>query len=108
MFLLALLTSASAEDLPGKALFKQYCATCHGEKGDGAGPAGAALSPTPANFTEASFWETRDTAHLTKVVTEGGASVGKSPLMMAWGGILNEEQVTQVVAYVESFKPAAE
>ncbi|HJN77054.1 MAG TPA: cytochrome c [Myxococcota bacterium] len=106
MFLFALLSTALAEDLPGKAVYTQFCVTCHGPEGDGGGPAGAALDPKPANFTEASFWEGRDEAHLKKVVTEGGASVGVSPLMIAWGGVLSEEQITQVVAYVQSFEPA--
>lgn len=37
----------------GKVLFKQNCASCHGEVGKGDGPAGAGLEPRPANFWEA-------------------------------------------------------
>jgi cytochrome c oxidase cbb3-type subunit I/II len=33
-----------------EALFVQHCASCHGEQGDGQGPAAAALAPAPANF----------------------------------------------------------
>jgi cytochrome c553 len=36
----------------GKELFSQNCSVCHGEKGDGQGPAAAALNPSPANFLE--------------------------------------------------------
>ncbi len=36
----------------GKELFSQNCSVCHGEKGDGHGPAAAALNPSPANFLE--------------------------------------------------------
>jgi mono/diheme cytochrome c family protein len=35
----------------GKKIFEQACAPCHGSKGDGKGPAGAALKPPPTNFT---------------------------------------------------------
>ena len=36
----------------GNALFLQNCSVCHGEKGDGKGPAAAALNPPPANFLD--------------------------------------------------------
>lgn len=36
----------------GEKLFLQNCSVCHGEKGDGKGPAAAALKPPPANFLE--------------------------------------------------------
>jgi len=34
----------------GKKIFEQACASCHGDKGDGKGPAGAALKPPPTDF----------------------------------------------------------
>ncbi len=34
----------------GKKLYDQYCLTCHGQKGDGKGPVGAALKPPPRDF----------------------------------------------------------
>lgn len=36
----------------GKTSFATNCVPCHGEKGDGAGPAAAALNPKPRNFGE--------------------------------------------------------
>ena len=33
-----------------KTLFLQNCASCHGDHGDGRGPAAAALAPAPTNF----------------------------------------------------------
>ena len=36
----------------GSKLFLQNCSACHGEKGDGKGPAAAALKPPPANFLD--------------------------------------------------------
>ncbi len=45
--------------------------------------------------------------HLTKVIAEGGAAVGKSPLMAPWGGVLNAQQVQDVVAYVRSLADPA-
>jgi mono/diheme cytochrome c family protein len=34
----------------GKKLYEQNCVPCHGEKGDGKRPAGAALKPSPQDF----------------------------------------------------------
>ncbi len=34
----------------GQATFAKYCATCHGPKGEGDGPAARALNPKPRNF----------------------------------------------------------
>jgi mono/diheme cytochrome c family protein len=34
----------------GKKIFEQTCAPCHGNKGDGKGPAGAVLKPPPTDF----------------------------------------------------------
>lgn len=36
----------------GKSSYASTCVACHGEKGDGAGPAAAALNPKPRNFSE--------------------------------------------------------
>jgi mono/diheme cytochrome c family protein len=49
---------ASAEDIQlatGQQLYGNYCAACHGEKGDGNGPAAKYVYPRPRNFGEAKF-----------------------------------------------------
>ena len=35
----------------GAAMFKEYCAACHGADGKGTGPAASALKKAPANLT---------------------------------------------------------
>lgn len=39
----------------GKDLYVRECAACHGERGDGAGPAAAFLDPKPRDFTKRLF-----------------------------------------------------
>ena len=34
----------------GGKIYEQICASCHGSKGDGKGPAGAVLTPPPTDF----------------------------------------------------------
>lgn len=107
MILIALTLNANAGDAEaGKTLYAQYCTTCHGVDGGGDGPAGAALTPKPSNFTEAAFWEGRATEDLKKAISEGGVAVGKSPIMPPWGAVLDEEQVGDVIAHLESLKHA--
>lgn len=85
--------------------FANTCGACHGTEGLGDGPAAAALDPQPANFAEASFWETRDAEHISNVIENGGPSVGKSALMPAFGAQFDAEQLQALVEHVMSFAP---
>jgi caa(3)-type oxidase subunit IV len=85
--------------------FGTICATCHGPEGRGDGPAGVALDPKPANFTDPAFWETRDRDRIIHVIRDGAASVGGSPLMAPWGALFNEEQLGEMADYVMSLRP---
>jgi caa(3)-type oxidase subunit IV len=88
--------------------FNIVCATCHGSAGDGTGPAGAALDPQPANFTDPAFWAERDMDQILTVIRDGGAAVGRSPLMVGWSASFTEEQIAELADYVASFRPDAE
>ena len=90
----------------GETQFKTLCVACHGEKGDGNGPAGAALTPKPTNFTDAANAERLTDEWVYKMVKNGGQANGKSPMMVAWSGALNDQQIRDVAAYVLKFKPA--
>ena len=58
-----------------------FCVTCHGKSGKGDGPAGIALKPRPRNWTDKTWQKSVTDEHIRKVLTNGGASVGLSPLM---------------------------
>ena len=91
----------------GETQFKTLCVSCHGEKGDGNGPAGAALTPKPTNFTDAANASRLTDEWVYKMVKDGGQANGKSPMMVAWSAALNDQQIRDVAAYVLKFKPAA-
>jgi cytochrome c553 len=91
----------------GEVVFKTFCFTCHGEKGDGNGPAGAALVPKPANFTDAKLMAQADDQYLYDIIKEGGASKQKSPLMVSWKASLTDQQIRDVATYVRAFAPNA-
>ena len=46
----------------GKAVYERKCLLCHGEKGDGKGPAGELLRPAPRDFTSG-IYKIRSTAN---------------------------------------------
>lgn len=56
----------------GKELFNTTCASCHGESGEGNGPAGLNLNPKPRNFHSADGWTNgRKFSEIFKTLTEG-------------------------------------
>ncbi len=99
-----------AEEVPAgtfsaSTAFNQACAACHGTAGDGNGPAGAALNPAPANFTDPAFWAERDEERIVTVIRDGAAAVGGSPLMVPWRNTYNDEQIQALAEYVMAFRP---
>lgn len=83
------------------ATYAVACASCHGATGAGDGAAASALPVTPANFSEAIFWETRTDETVASVIADGGAANGKSPLMVAFGPMLGDN-VPAMVAYLHT------
>jgi len=82
----------------GAEVFRTNCETCHGPQGHGDGPAGQALEPEPGNLAEVQaragddylFWRIHD------------GKPGTS--MVAWRGILSDEQIWQVVAFIRTLE----
>lgn len=87
-----------------KGAYAAVCATCHGPAGAGDGPGSAALNPKPASFADPAFWASRDDATVVKAIREGGAAIGKSALMPAWGGLYNEAQAQAIAEYMKTFQ----
>ena len=82
----------------GADVFKSYCSSCHGEGGRGDGVAGSSLTPPPANLVE--FAPKVGDDYLFWRVSQGKEGTA----MVAWGGVLTEEQIWQVVAFVRTLK----
>jgi len=82
----------------GAEVFKSYCTACHGDQGHGDGPAGAALDPKPKNLAELQNQVGDD--YLFWRINSGKAGT----LMVAWQGILTEEQIWQVISFIHTLK----
>jgi mono/diheme cytochrome c family protein len=106
VFALLLLTVFGSETAyaDAKAEYAIYCTACHGAEGKGDGVAGAALPMKPADFSDAKFWEGKTDAAIKKIIKDGGAASGKSPLMAPWGAVLNDAQLDAMVIYLKTFK----
>jgi caa(3)-type oxidase subunit IV len=96
--------AAAPQEFDAKGAFTTVCATCHGPLGHGDGPGSAALNPKPANFSDPAFWADKTDAILIKAIREGGASVGKSALMPAWGGLYDQAKAEALLAYIKTLK----
>ncbi|MCB9918366.1 MAG: hypothetical protein H6832_08180 [Planctomycetes bacterium] len=72
-----------AARIEANEVFKTICVTCHGENGHGDGPGAAATDPKPRDFADVKWQESVTDEHIIKVITLGGAAVGKSPQMTA-------------------------
>ena len=89
---------------PGDAKYESLCASCHGSDGAAAGPAALAMNPRPRNLTDAS-WQGRVTdEHIALVIKNGGAGNGLSATMPAWGAVVNDAEIADLVKKVRSFK----
>ena len=96
------LIAQAADAEQGKKLYGQFCASCHGQSGKGDGAAAAALNPKPRDHTDKDYMSKMSDADMLKVIKNGGASIGKSPLMPPWGGALKDDQIQDVIAYIRT------
>ena len=86
-----------AEAAPqGAEIYQSYCASCHGETGLGDGVAGGSLVPPPQNLVELQS-KVEDDYLFWRI------SAGKrGTAMVAWNGILTDEQIWQVVSFIRT------
>lgn len=83
-----------------KTQYATFCVACHGDAGKGDGVASGALDPKPSDLTVTKLTD----EELSKIIGEGGTAVGRSPLMAAWGAVLNADQLKAMVAYIRTLK----
>jgi mono/diheme cytochrome c family protein len=91
----------AADPVHGKEVYAVRCSPCHGDSGAGDGPAAAAIEPKPRNFKDPGFWRARTRQQLRLVVMNGRPGT----LMAPFTGVLSDQEIDDVVAYVESFAP---
>lgn len=84
----------------GRAIFQKDCASCHGERGLGDGPAGAGIHPAPPAIGTSALMKTVTPAMMYRVISVG---IAGTP-MASFATTLTPEQRWNVVAYVNSLR----
>lgn len=90
----------------GRDIYQATCWVCHGEHGDGKGPAAKNLEgPSPRDFTNPEFVIEGREDEIARTIAFGAAeSFHGSAMMPSWGSSLSPQQIRDVVAYLKTFR----
>ena len=91
----------------GEAVYFQRCVGCHGDEGDGLGPAAERLNPPPRDFTLGQYkFKTTgfddivpNDANLIRMIRDGMPGTA----MPGWSDVLSEQEILDLVAYIKIF-----
>ena len=98
---------AAAGRIDVDAIYARRCAQCHGEDGDGEGPAAQYLYPVPRDFTLALFkYKTTDANtefpsddDLRRTIREGLNGTA----MPGWAGVLSDAEIDALILKIKQF-----
>ena len=91
----------------GAEVYQNRCMGCHGEEGEGDGPAAERLNPSPRDFSSGQY-KIKSTAFddvvpndddLLRMVRDGMPGTA----MPGWSDILSEQDMWDVIAYIKTF-----
>jgi mono/diheme cytochrome c family protein len=80
----------------GKELFLENCSPCHGDNGDGRGPAAVGLTPPPANLASPELVPRLSDGYLFYRLTQGK----RGSAMPAFNHSLSEDERWAIVTYL--------
>ena len=87
----------TAEAAEGGQIFNHRCAGCHGQDGEGKGPAAVAFNPKPTSFHNPTFWQGDVAKKITDAVKNGKGQM--VPLS------LSDAEIKAVIDYMsQTFK----
>lgn len=86
--------------LPPSSLYSRWCASCHGHNGGADGPDARNLPVPPAVHLDAAKMGARSDDALFDAIAGGGAVMGKSARMPAFGSTLTPAEIRSLVGYI--------
>jgi len=96
----------------GKRIFYQQCVWCHADATP-AGPSNRSnLTPVPPLLNDGAVLNAESEENMRNMVTLGGAALGKSAMMPAYGRMLSAEEIRSLIAFTRAiaqppFQPSA-
>jgi mono/diheme cytochrome c family protein len=84
----------------GERLYEANCAACHGITGEGDGPASGGLNPPPGNL--ALRHPTMGDPYIYWRISEGGLIEPFRSIMPGWRGLLDENEIWQIISYIRT------
>jgi cbb3-type cytochrome c oxidase subunit III len=102
-----LVPTNQGESVAGAALYTKYgCVNCHGPNGLGGVPNPQSPDKTIPPLSGADFFSEFNTDAKIKEIIRTGSVLGSAPIvsMPHWGGILSDDQLNALVAYIQTLK----
>src|SRR6202140_2607078 len=89
----------------GERVYKGGCIACHGSEGKGAPMASTVFKrpDTFPDFTDCAGTTPEPNGNWKAVIVHGGPSRGLSQIMPAFGELLTDEEINDVIAYMRGF-----
>lgn len=93
--------SATKENIAdGRKLYMADCASCHGKKGLGNGPAGGALNPPPSDLAALMAMPMATDSYLYWTIAEGGRVLNTA--MPSFKDTLKRNQIWKVILFLRN------
>lgn len=89
----------------GKAAYERLCVACHGADGRG-GRMARMLPVPPRDLADPTYMQSRSAEHLFVVIKDGSAAAGLSDAMPGFGGQLDDQEIRNTVAYLQTLAEA--
>ena len=102
-----LVPTDQGEPVAGAALYGKYgCINCHGPNGLGGVPNPQSPDKAIPPLSGADFFSEFNTDAKIKEIIRTGSVLGSAPIvsMPHWGGILSDDQLNALVAYIKTLK----
>lgn len=95
--------AAQSDPRPGKEIFEQMCAGCHGTYGNGQEGTKSGFVPRIGTLASKEYMNSVPDDYLIMIIKKGGAYMGKIAAMPAWEKRLSDEEILGIVAHMRTF-----